>query len=56
MEHDSQKGSIFALLCAVAVVFAIVNVEKVLHFVLCVYDVPSRDESQKLGDIHRCAV
>ena len=29
VEHDSQKGSIFALLVAIAVVFAIVNIEKV---------------------------
>ena len=32
-EHNSQRGSVFALLCGVVAIFAIVNIDKVLTIV-----------------------
>lgn len=33
-EHNSQRGSVFALLCGVVVIFAIVNIDKVIAMML----------------------
>ena len=35
-EHNSQRGSVFALLCGVVVIFAIVNIDKVVAVILII--------------------
>ena len=34
MEHNSQRGSVFALLCGVVAIFAIVNIDKVVAVIV----------------------
>ena len=35
-EHNSQRGSVFALLCGVVAVFAIVNIDKLVAVILII--------------------
>lgn len=50
-EHNSQRGSVFALLCGVVAIFAIVNIDKVVAVILTIVHDSWLSEGKVVGRV-----
>ena len=50
-EHNSQRGSVFALLCGVVAIFAIVNIDKVVAVILTIVHDSWPSEGKVVGRV-----